>query len=92
MCRKYLIKVVQFDNVKQIDDDSGLVSFFAGAFGAGLVGKYLEESLIVNNHILFSTGEIENDEGELRLVSIGAFGHVWTFAKEDVDQMLKEYL
>jgi len=65
------------------DDTLGILSGLAN-IGAGL---YLDNKFDVKNYFLFSVGTLlhgsEND-----VVSLGVFGHVFTFDKEDVKQML----
>lgn len=65
------------------DDSLGILSGLAN-IGAGI---YLDTKFDVKNYFLFSVGTIlhgaEND-----VVSLGVFGHVFTFDKEDVKQLL----
>lgn len=65
------------------DDSLGILSGLAN-IGAGI---YLDTKFDVKNYFLFSVGTIlhgaEND-----VVSLGVFGHVFTFDKEDVKELL----
>lgn len=65
------------------EDSLGILKGLAN-IGAGI---YLDSKFDVKNYFLFSVGTIlhgaEND-----VVSLGVFGHVFTFDKEDVKEML----
>lgn len=69
--------------VNQEDDSLGILKGLAN-IGAGI---YLDNKFSVDNYFVCSVGRIlhgaEND-----VVSFGIFGHVFTFGKEDVKEML----
>lgn len=69
--------------VKEDDDSLGILKGLAN-IGAGI---YLDNKFSVDNYFVCSVGRIlhgaEND-----VVSFGIFGHVFTFGKEDVKEML----
>lgn len=69
--------------VNQENDTLGILKGLAN-IGAGI---YLDNKFSVQNYFLFSVGRIlhgaDND-----VVSLGIFGHVFTFDKEDVKEML----
>ncbi|MBQ2521541.1 MAG: DUF4359 domain-containing protein [Bacteroidales bacterium] len=71
-----------------IDDD--VCTLFYSALGAGVIKILVENRLTVQNHFLYSTGELLNLDGEYNQVSLGLFGHVFTFKKEDLDEALSE--
>jgi hypothetical protein len=50
----------------------------------------IDQGLTVNNYFLFSVGNFKTDDGA-KTVSVGAFGHIFTFGKEDVKEALKDY-
>ena len=63
----------------------GLSALF-GSLGSSIAGGIIENRLVVKNHFLWSTGEIQNLDGEYYQISVGVFGHVFTFNKEDLDK------
>ena len=69
------------------EDVYGLLSGLA-AVGSHIGGWLLESNLTVNNYFVYSVGTI-NIAGESHKVSVGVFGHVFTFSKEDIDKALK---
>lgn len=62
------------------------VSSLLGTLGSGVAGVLLDSRLTVDNRYVFSVGRLKDLNGEIHMVSIGAFGHVFTFGK---DQLLK---
>ena len=75
-------------------DDETLDGFSAvfGTIGTGIVGHVIDNRLNVKNHFLWSEGELQDFDGESRRVSVGVFGHVFTFSKEDIDKALENQL
>ena len=73
-------KRMEEDAGKQTDDDlfkKGLNLLIYSAAG-GLVKAMFEQQLIVKNNFIYSTGEINTDEGP-KVVSLGLLGHVFVF-------------
>ena len=70
------------------EGDEG-IAVFASSLGSGIIGYVLDNRLSVNNHFVFSTGEIRHLDGETERLSIGVFGHIFTFSKEDLDKALE---
>lgn len=70
------------------EGDEGL-AVFASSLGSGIVGYVLENRLTVKNHFVYSTGEIKHLDGKVDRLSVGVFGHVFTFSKEDLDKALE---
>ncbi len=62
------------------------VSSLLGTLGSGVAGVLLDSRLTVDNRYVFSVGKMKDLNGEVHTVSVGAFGHVFTFGK---DQLLK---
>ena len=77
----------------QTDDEEyqGLSALF-GSFGSGIAGSVVDSRLVVKNHFLWSTGEFRNFDGEYQQVSVGVFGHIFTFNKQDLDKALNNAL
>ena len=67
-------------------------ALLAGTLGSGVAGSILEARLAVKNHFVFSTGSIKDLKGEEKCLSVGVFGHVFTFSKENIDQALEGIL
>jgi hypothetical protein len=55
----------------------------------GVVGQYLKNSLTVQDYALFNVGKFTY-EGESVIVSLGAFGHVFSVPKKLIEDRLKE--
>lgn len=62
------------------------VSSLLGTLGSGVAGVLLDSRLTVDNRYVYSVGRMKDLNGEVHTVSVGAFGHVFTFGK---DQLLK---
>ena len=73
---------------KETDEGDEGIAVFASSLGSGIIGYVLDNRLSVKNHFVFSTGEIRHLDGETERLSIGVFGHVFTFSKEDLDKAL----
>jgi len=69
-------------------DLSGLLNGIA-SLGSHIGGWYLGGSLSVHNYFVCSIGSMTID-GEKHTVSVGVFGHVFTFSKEDLDKAMEE--
>lgn len=69
----------------------GLSALF-GTLGSGIASRIVDNRLVVNNHFLWSTGEFQNFDGEYQQVSVGLFGHIFTFNKQDLDKSIDDAL
>ena len=69
------------------EGDEG-IALFASSLGSGIVGYVLDNRLTVKNHFVFSTGELNKLDGTRERLSVGVFGHVVTFSKDDLDKAL----
>lgn len=69
----------------------GLSALF-GSLGSGIASKIVENRLVVKNHFLWSTGELQNLDGEYNQISVGVFGHIFTIDKEDLDKAIDKAL
>lgn len=69
----------------QADD---LVSIFGNAIGSKVTDWLMDSRLTVKNRFVYSVGEFNTFEGP-KTVSVGVFGHVFTFSKEDIDKALQ---
>lgn len=69
----------------------GLSALF-GSLGSGIAGGIVDNRLVVKNHFLWSTGEFQNLDGEYNKISVGVFGHIITFNKEDLDKAIDKAL
>lgn len=58
-------------------------------FGNAIVVPLVEKSLTVNDNFLFSVGKIPVD-GKEKVVTVGAFGHIFSASKEQMKKALKD--
>ena len=58
-------------------------------FGNAIVVPLVEKTLTVSDDFLFSVGKIPVD-GKERVVTVGAFGHIFSASKEQMKQALKD--
>lgn len=72
-------------------DMLGLSALF-GSIGTGIASRIVDNRLVVKNHFLWSTGEFQNLDGEYDQISVGVFGHIFTFNKEDLDKAIDNAL
>jgi len=81
----------------KVDENMGSVTGIGGVFG-DLINKALKEMtgfgtdrvisryLDVKNYVVCSVGSMNVGNGEEKMVSLGVFGHVFTFGKEDIEK------
>lgn len=69
----------------------GLSALF-GSIGSGIASGIVDNRLVVKNHFLWSTGEFQNLDGEYNRLSVGVFGQIFTFHKEDLDKAIDNAL
>ena len=69
-------------------DTTGLSQFF-GSIGSGIAGFFIDKQLTVENYFVCSVGKRSTPAGEEKTVSVGVFGHVFTFGKEDIEKAIK---
>ncbi|MBO4843013.1 MAG: hypothetical protein J5490_00310 [Bacteroidales bacterium] len=84
-----LLSVVNesINNRLQQENLEGLGSI-VGSIGSGVAGAYLDNRLVVKDHFLCSTGEIQNLSGDVKQVSFGIFGHVYPLNKDDLREAM----
>ena len=81
----------ELENEKDyFDDEYGFLSGLSG-LAEGFIGQIFNQALIVKNHFVYSEGFVSDGE-KLNRVSVGVFGHVFTFSKEDLKRMIDEAL
>ena len=78
------------DELKLPDGEAEGLSVILGSIGSGVAGFFLESRLNVKNNFVYSVGEIKDLEGNYQTISVGVFGHVFTFKKEDLDKVINE--
>lgn len=71
------------------EGDDG-IALIASSIGSGIAGYVLDNRLSVKNRFVYSTGEIKKLDGTAETISVGVFGHVFTFSKEDLDDAMNE--
>ena len=81
----------------KVDENLNGITGVGGVFG-DLINKAIKELtgfgtdkvisnyLDVKNYVICSVGRMAIGEGEEKMVSLGAFGHVFTFGKEDIEK------
>ena len=81
----------------KVDENLGSITGIGGVFG-DLINKALKELtgfgtdkvisnyLDVKNYLVCSVGRMSIGDNEDKIVSLGAFGHVFTFGKEDIEK------
>ncbi len=75
-------------NPEGSSDFLGLASGLA-SLGTEFAGLFVDNSLVVDNYYVCSIGKIEYD-GQLRTVSVGVFGHVFTLSEEALKAAVQE--
>ena len=75
------------------DENADVYDLLSGIASLGShIGKWvLDSNLSVKNNFVYSVGYLTH-RGKTDKVSVGVFGHVFTFSKEDLDKVLKENL
>ena len=81
----------------KVDENLGRITGVGGVFG-DLINKALKQLtgfgtdkvisnyLDVKNYVVCSVGRMSIGDNEEKMVSLGAFGHVFTFGKEDIEK------
>lgn len=78
------------DELQTEDTDLQALSAWVGTLGSTLASSVVDNRLTVKNHFLWSSGEFKDLEGNSSRVSVGVFGHVFTFDREDLDRAMEE--
>lgn len=89
--REAIMAVINESLHEELDvaDDDGL-SMLLGTVGSGIAGYFIDNRLTVKNHFVYSTAELKDLDGVDQQVSVGVFGHVFTFDKEDLRNVLEQ--
>lgn len=77
------------ETLSQRGDNGNVMGFLGSLFVGKLAEVYLDNSLEVSNYLLFSVGRITYD-GTTRVVSVGAFNHIFTSDKDDIRRALQK--
>ena len=83
-----IVSIIKDDIEKKGGDDLAYVGLY---FGNSLISSYIDNSMTVDDDYLFSVGKLTLD-GKENVVSVGAFGHIFTASKQQMKQMLKDNL
>lgn len=73
------------DTVDSQDDFKVLSAMFGSAIAKQVLNMYLT----VDDYVLFSVGRIEY-KGENNLLSVGAFGHIFTISNEELKRRVEQ--
>lgn len=79
------------DKIEQQNVLGGLLNDFLEWFTGEATDAAFDNFLDVDNHLLFSVGKLDLGEKE-KTVSLGVFGHVFTFDKEDIEKAWADYM
>ena len=83
-------EAVKPDSSSSKSSEKEFVSAFLGKAFVSQVGNVvLNEILRVDNHFAYSTGILTQLDGTEKLISVGVFGHVFTFKKEEVAEFIE---
>lgn len=74
--------------MSKISEDDGL-ALFGSAIGSKIIEAVLDNKLDVQNHFIYSLGQLETEEG-INTVSVGVLGHVFTTSKEDFSEAVDQ--
>ncbi len=89
--RHVVTNVVDETIEDNVPDDIPFVGLAGSVVASKLVETFLDSRLEVTNYYVLSVGRVDFN-GRQRLVSVGAFGHIFTFDEEDVKQAIKDKL
>ena len=73
------------DSAGAENDANILKAMLGSAIAKPLINTYL----VVDDHILFSVGHLEY-QGDDRVVSVGAFGHIFTMSREELKRRTEQ--
>lgn len=76
-------------NEQLIGEDAGGYEVLGRALINGVLGQYIKNYVSVEDYALFSIGK-STLGGESNIVSVGAFGHVFSASKKTLEKRLKE--
>lgn len=82
-------KVGSVLNEQLIGDSTDGLEMFGVALINGVLGQYIKNYLTVEDYALFNVGK-STIGGETNIVSIGAFGHVFSVPRKTLEKRLKE--
>ena len=82
-------KVGSVLNEQLIDENSNELEFLGMALVNGVLGKYINNYVTVNDYALFNVGKATLD-GKTFPVSIGVFGHVFSVPRKIIEERLNE--
>ena len=73
----------------QVEDESAqALGALFGSIGSSVAGYFIDNRLSVDNYFVCSVGKLRDLNGEDKTISVGVFGHVFTFSKEDLKEAL----
>lgn len=74
-----------------LEDEEGgaTLALWGATVGTSMTGWFLNENFSVENRFVYSVGKFNAGDGP-RKVSVGLFGHVFTFSKADLERELEK--
>ena len=86
-----LTDVVTADSTGKKTEEKVFSIFLGKTFLSEIGGIVLNEILRVDNHFVYSVGILTQLDGTEKMISVGIFGHVFTFKREDVAEAIKNF-
>ena len=83
--------VITADSTGKKNEEKVFSIFFVITFLSEIGGIVLNEILRVDNHFVYSVGILTQLDGTEKMISVGIFGHVFTFKREDVAEAIKNF-
>ena len=71
-----------------LSEDDGTLSGFMMLFGNGVIKYTLDNILIIQDHYLWNVGYLSFPGNGTKKVSVGVFGHVFTFSKDQLSKAI----
>ena len=81
----------QVEEEKSNFEDNSEFLYGLTGIAEGFMGQIFDKVLVVKNRFVYSEGFVPDGEN-MKKVSVGVFGHVFTVSKDDVRKMMDEAL
>jgi hypothetical protein len=86
-----LTDAITADSALKKSEQRVVSAFLGKTFLSEIGGIVLNEILRVDNHFVYSVGILTQLDGTEKMISVGIFGHVFTFEREDVAEAIKNF-
>ena len=71
-----------------LGEDDGTLSGFMMLFGNGFIKSTLDNLLVIQDHYLWNVGYLSSPWNGTKKVSVGVFGHVFTFSEDQLSKAI----